>query len=185
VFSYVYELPFGRGRRYLGGANLATEALFGGWELSGITQFQSGFPFSVLMSDDRNGDGIADRPDLVGAVTIQSRNPNCYIVDSRNPACGASSTAFTDLPTGALRFGSAGRNILIGPGLNNWDTGIGKNIRFRERFKVQFRTEFFNLFNHASFMQPARMVNVTAPRFGSITSGGRPRELQFGLRLEF
>ncbi|MBI3693740.1 MAG: hypothetical protein HY238_02710, partial [Acidobacteria bacterium] len=156
-----------------------------GWEVSGITQFQSGFPFSVVMSEDRNGDGIADRPDLVGKPVINARNPNCYIVDSRTPACGAASSAFVDLPAGALRFGSAGRNILIGPGLNNWDLGAAKNTRFGERYNLQFRAEFFNLFNHANFNQPSRTVNITAPRFGSITSAGRAREMQFGLKLEF
>ncbi|MBI3695150.1 MAG: carboxypeptidase regulatory-like domain-containing protein, partial [Acidobacteria bacterium] len=134
VLSYVYELPIFRSNRILGG-----------WEVSGITQFQSGFPFSVVMSEDRNGDGIADRPDLVGKPAINARNPNCYIVDSRTPACGAASSAFVDLPAGALRFGSAGRNILIGPGLNNWDLGAAKNTRFGERYNLQFRAEFFNL----------------------------------------
>jgi hypothetical protein len=178
VASYVYELPFGRGP---GPVN----KIIGGWELSGITQFQSGFPFSVLMSDDRNGDGINDRPDLVGKPAINARNRDCYIVDSRNPACGAGSSAFVDLPAGSLRFGSAGRNILIGPGLHNWDLGVAKNTRFGERYNLQFRAEFFNLFNRTNFNQPSRVVNVTAPRFGTISSSGRPREMQFGVKVEF
>jgi hypothetical protein len=173
VLSYVYQLPFGRGK------------LYGGWEVSGITQFQGGFPTSVVMSSDVNGDGIADRPDLVGPVTVQSRNPNCYIVDRRNPACGVTSSSFTDLPAGSLRFGSAGRNIIIGPGQAIWDFNLSKNFRFRERYKLQFRTEFFNLFNHANFNQPARVTNVASPAFGVINSAQRPREMQFGLKLEF
>jgi hypothetical protein len=173
VFSYVYELPFGRGTPW------------GGWELSGITQFQGGGPYTVVMSEDRNGDGIADRPDLVGPVSINSRNPDCYIIDSRNPACGASTSSFVDLPAGSLRFGSAGRNILIGPGQNNWDAGVAKNTRITEGLNLQFRAEFFNAFNRAQFNNPARTVNVTAPRFGVITSAGRPREMQFGLKLAF
>ncbi|MBI1789097.1 MAG: TonB-dependent receptor [Acidobacteria bacterium] len=185
VMSYVYELPFGRGRALLRDLHPALDKILGGWELSGITQFQGGFPFSVLMSDDRNGDGIADRPDLAGKVSMNSRNPSCYIVDSRNPVCGATSSAFVDLPAGSTRFGSAGRNILIGPGLSLWDLGAAKNTHFGERFNLQFRAEFFNLFNHANFNQPARSANVTAPRFGSITSAQRPREMQFGLKLEF
>ena len=79
----------------------------------------------------------------------------------------------------------AGRNIVPTPGLNVWDTGIGKNIRFHERFKVQFRAEFFNFFNHANFNSPQRTVNVTAPRFGVINSADRPREMQFGVKVEF
>jgi hypothetical protein len=173
VFSYVYELPFGRNRVY------------GGWEVSGITQFQGGFPTTPVMSADQNGDGIADRPDLVGPVTYQSRNPNCYIVDRRNAACGVTTTSFVDLPAGSTRFGSSGRNVLIGPGLNVWDFSLAKNTRFFERYNLQFRAEFFNFFNHANFNQPARVTNVAAPAFGSINSAQRPREMQFGLKLEF
>ncbi len=186
VLSYVYELPFGRGRTFLHDLSPAADKILGGWELSGITQFQSGFPFSVLMSGDRNGDGIGqDRPDLVGKPETRTGNPDCYIADSRNAACGTSGSAFADLPAGSLRFGSAGRNILIAPGVNNWDLGVAKNTRFGERFNLQFRAEFFNLFNHANFGQPSRLLDVTAPRFGTINSAGRAREMQFGLKLEF
>ena len=64
-------------------------------------------------------------------------------------------------------------------------TGVAKNTRFRERWKLQFRAEFFNFFNHTNFFQPARTVNVAAPAFGSISSATRPREMQFGMKLEF
>lgn len=173
VFSYVYALPFGKGRRW------------GGWDVSGISQFQGGFPFSVVMSADVNGDGIADRPDVNGPVTIQSRNPNCYIVDRRNPACGVTTSAFTDLPAGSTRFGSAGRNIAQGPGLHLHDFSVTKNTKLTERLNLQFRSEFFNLFNHTNFNQPNRVTNVAAPAFGSINSAQRPREMQFALKLEF
>lgn len=185
VFSYVYELPFGAGKAIGKDWKGPVNWMLGGWEVSGISQFQGGFPFSVVMSGDVNGDGIADRPDLVGTPVIQPRNPNCYIVDSRNPACGATTTAFIDLPAGSLRFGSSGRNILKGPGQHNWDMGISKNMRFAERFKLQFRAEFFNIFNHANFNNPSRTTNVATPAFGVITSAQRPRESQLGLRFEF
>ena len=174
VGSYVYALPFGKGRRW------------GGWDVSGISQFQGGFPFSVVMSADVNGDGIADRPDLVGPVTIRPRDPGCYIVDRRNAACGGvTGSAFVDLPAGALRFGSAGRNILRGPGLHLHDFSVTKNTRIAERLNLQFRGEFFNIFNHANFNQPNRTTNVAAPAFGTINSAQRPREMQFALKLEF
>jgi hypothetical protein len=120
-------------------------------------------------------------------VQYNTRNPNCYIVDSRNPACGSTYSSFTDLAAGSVRFGSAGRNTMIGPGLANWDLGVSKNTRFGrdERYNVQFRWEVFNMSNRANFLQPARVVNVTAPRFGSITAASRAREMQFGLKLEF
>jgi hypothetical protein len=185
VLSSVYELPMGRGKPLF--KNSPANAIVSGWEISGIVLFQGGFPTTAVMSADVNGDGIADRPDLVGPVSYNTRNPNCYIVDSRNPACGVSSSAFVDLPAGALRFGSAGRNILIGPGIFNADAGLSKNTRFGRdsRYNVQFRWEVFNLLNRANFNQPARVVNVASPRFGSINSAGRAREMQFGLRFEF
>ncbi len=174
VVSYVYALPF-----------FAKNRLLGGWEVSGITQFQGGFPFTVTMAADVNGDGITDRPDVVGPVAIQSRNPNCYIVDRRNPACGVSSSAFVDLPTGSLRFGSGGRNILVGPGLAIWDFGFTKNTQLCERVKLVFRAEMFNIFNHTNFNQPSRVTNLATPLFGTINSAFRPREMQGGLKLEF
>ncbi|MCS6954141.1 MAG: TonB-dependent receptor [Bryobacteraceae bacterium] len=185
VTSYVWELPFGRGRRFLSDRSPAADKILGGWEISGITQFQSGFPTTPLMSGDVNGDGIADRPDVVGPVTYRPRNPDCYIVDRRNPACGVTTSSFVDLPAGATRFGTSGRNILIGPGLNLWDFSVTKHTALSERYNLQFRVEFFNLFNRANFHQPNRITNVTAPVFGSISSAQRPREMQFGLKLEF
>lgn len=185
VVSYVYEIPFGRKGRFLRNLPAVADLFLGGWEISGITQFQSGFPFSVLMSSDVNGDGIADRPDLVGPVSLRPRDPNCYIVDRRNPACGTAESAFLDLPRNSLRFGSAGRNILIGPGLHLWDFGAGKYIPLNERLTLQFRAEFFNLFNRTNFNQPNRFVDVPAPPFGSINSAQHAREMQFGLKLEF
>ncbi|MDW8355911.1 MAG: carboxypeptidase regulatory-like domain-containing protein, partial [Bryobacterales bacterium] len=142
-------------------------------------------PTTPLMSGDVNGDGIADRPDVVGPVTYRPRNPDCYIVDRRNPACGVTTSSFVDLPAGATRFGTSGRNILIGPGLNLWDFSVTKHTALSERYNLQFRVEFFNLFNRANFHQPNRITNVTAPVFGSISSAQRPREMQFGLKLEF
>jgi hypothetical protein len=115
------------------------------------------------------------------------RNPDCYVIDSRNAACNTSSSAFVNLPAGSTRFGTEGRNVLTGPGLAQVDSGVGKNTRFGrdERFNLQFRWEAFNLFNRANYNQPASVVNVTSPRFGAITSAGRAREMQFGLKLEF
>jgi Carboxypeptidase regulatory-like domain len=187
VVSYVYELPFGKGRAYLKDLPAVADKIISGWEVSGITQYQSGFPFTVLMSGDQNGDGLGgDRPDLIGEPKINPGNPDCYIVDPRNPACGTGvASAFVNVPAGQLRYGSAGRNILIGPGFKGWDVSLSKNNRFGERYNLVFRAEFFNAFNHVNFNQPSRNFNVTNPAFGTITSANRPREIQFGLKFEF
>jgi hypothetical protein len=185
VGSFVYEVPAGRGRRFWTNLHPVADKVVSGWEVSGIATYQSGFPFTVVQSGDPNGDGLADRPDLIGKPEVNPRNPRCYIVDSRNAACGATSSAFVNLPAGSTRFGNAGRNIVTGPGLMLHDFSLAKNTRFGERYKIQFRAEFFNLFNRANFAQPSATVNVAAPPFGSINSAYRPREMQFGLKLEF
>jgi len=148
---------------------------------------QGGFPFTAAMSGDVNGDGIIDRPDLVGKISYNTRKPQCYVIDSRNAACGATSSAFVNLPAGSTRFGTEGRDVLIGPGLFVADVSAGKNTRFGkdERYNLQFRWEAFNSFNRANYNQPATVVNVASPAFGSITSAGRAREMQVGMRLEF
>ena len=187
VMSSVYDLPVGTGRWLLRNAGPTLNKIVGGWQVSSISSYQSGFPTTAAMSGDVNGDGITDRPDLVGPISYNTHEPACYIIDNRNPSCNTSSSAFVNLPTGALRFGTEGRNVIIGPGLAQSDVGIAKNTRFGkdERFNVQFRWEAFNFWNRANFNQPAVVVNVASPRFGSITSAGRAREMQFGLKLEF
>ena len=187
VVSLVYELPIGQGKKILGNLSPAMTRAVGGWEISGIAMYQGGFPTTATMSADINGDGIADRPDFVAPLQYNTRNPNCYIVDSRNPACGTTYTSFTNLPAGSLRFGSAGRNIISGPGLVNRDLGISKNTRFgaENRFNLQFRWEMFNVTNRANFNQTTRVVNIASPPFGTISSAGASREMQFGLKLEF
>jgi hypothetical protein len=78
-------------------------------------------------------------------------------------------------------FGDSGTNIITGPGVNNWDIGIGKVIALRESMNLQFRTEFFNAFNHAQFQNPDSTMTDT--NFGRITTARPARELQFGLKL--
>ena len=89
--------------------------------------------------------------------------------------------AFTVNTVGA--FGNAGRNVLIGPGLKNIDFGAIKTFTVKERYKVQFRAEAFNIFNHANFNNPS--ANVSASTFGTITSAGAPRVLQLALKAMF
>lgn len=187
VVSSVFELPFGTGKALLSNAGTVTNKIVGGWEISFIGTVQGGFPYTATMSGDVNGDGITDRPDLVGTISYNTRNPRCYVIDSRNANCGVSTSAFVNLPAGSTRFGTEGRGVLIGPGLFVADVSAGKNTRFGkdERYNLQFRWEAFNFFNRANYNQPAAVVNVASPAFGSITSAGRAREMQFGMRLEF
>jgi hypothetical protein len=80
-------------------------------------------------------------------------------------------------------FGNASRNVMYGPGINNWDIGVQKIFPVWERFKIEFRGEMFNAFNHAQFGAPNSLVS--SPTFGLISSVGAPRLIQFALRAIF
>jgi Carboxypeptidase regulatory-like domain len=177
--SYVYQLPFGRGRSFMDHGGIAS-AVVGGWSVSGITTFQSGFPFSVL-GRDYSGTGALYTifPDRVcnggGDQTISSWfNTNCF----------TDSLLQQDLASGQPRFGNSGRNILSGPGLNIWNFVIFRDIALGERAALDLRAEAFNLFNHANFGNPN--ASLASPSvFGQITSARDPREIQFGARITF
>ena len=177
VVSYTYDLPF----KF---ENRALFALFGNWQAGGIITQQSGQPFTVNITGDRanNGQLNVQRPNLVG-------NPNLP-GNQRTVDRWFNLDAFVTEPVGTL--GTAGRNILTGPGLNLVDFALLKNIPFNERHKLQFRTEFFNFFNHPNFDFPERICVATetglpcsAQQFGHITAARDPRILQFALKYLF
>ena len=175
VVSYVYELPFGSGQRFLSNARGFANWFVSGWEFSGIQTFQSGRPFSVRITSDNSNTGArsTDRPHLVGDVNLPGGqrtldrwfNTDAYI----RPARGT--------------FGNAGRNNVIGPGLNNSDLSLIKNSRFGEELNFQFRAEFFNAFNHPNFDFPNR--NFGTKNFGRIFAAQFSRQIQFGFKFIF
>ena len=183
VASYIYELPFGRGKPFLNQGHMAN-ALLGGWQLNGVTTFQAGNPVFITQVCNRaNTDSGAQRPDLAGNPKLSSGRPSGELVNEF-----FSTNAFVNVcpgPEGPFTFGNAGRNIVIGPGINLWDFGLYKNMGFRgENVRLQFRAEFFNLFNHPIFGQPGNTVGT--PQFGKIGNTAiDSREIQFGLKLNF
>lgn len=167
--NYVYELPFFRQH-----ANGLVRAVLGGWDLSGVTVYQSGAPNTVTVAQDTAGIGVAlTRADLVGNPKL----PN----GERTLTRWFNTAAFAIPPSG--RFGTSGRNILIGPGFNQWDVSLLKNFYLRETVKLQFRAEAFNIWNHASFTGIS--TNLSSQNFGQITGSGPGRVFEFGLRLAF
>src|SRR5437867_6754598 len=193
VVSYVIELPVGPGRRLFGWSNAVSKQAFGGWQISGATTFQSGSPFTVFNnSQDFSGfNQFNDRPDVIGTGRIQQ--------DNRNVDAAFDTTYFSRTPpTG--RVGTSGRNQYYGPGLQNYNFAAAKNFKFGEQIGLQFRAEFFNLFNHTNFANPQN--NQSSGNFGKITAtvgtatatavgtnaglvGGGPRVIQGALRLQF
>jgi hypothetical protein len=137
----------------------------------------SGSPFNITLGYDNSLTGInLDRPNVVGSMYLPSgRSRGDQILHWFNPA------AFTPAPQGS--YGNAGRDIGIGPHLSNTDLGVFKNFRVpREHWgTVQFRCEFFNLFNQVALGTPVSTYN-SGTNFGRITSAGSPRIAQFALK---
>jgi hypothetical protein len=164
VFSGIYDLPL-RGNQ-----------LLEGWQLAAIAQIQSGSPVNVVTSNSTvNGVANTLRPDVTGPIaTIGS-------VDKWFD---------TAVFRAVSRFGSVGRNVVIGPGFSNTDFSVIKNTSLGEKFKLQFRAEFFDVFNHANFGPPG--VVMGTPSFGQITStrfptgeSGSSRQIQFAVKFGF
>ncbi len=180
--SYTYELPLGRGKRW--GKSRLGAALFGGWELSGVTTLQSGLPFTVAVGFDPSNTGLQGfyaRPDRIGSGDLPAHRRSLqrwFDVDD-----------FVIQPSGA--FGNAGRQILNGPGFVNFDLGLNKRIRLTEKLRLQLRPEFFNLFNTPQFDQPgggtfetAGRPLIVSPRAAEIARTIHDaRQIQFGLKL--
>jgi len=193
VTVYVIDLPVGPGHRLFGWDNGLNRQVFGGWQISGITTLQSGTPFTVLTNTATDFSGFNqfnDRPDVVGTGRLQQ--------DNRNPDAAFDKTYFAQAFAG--RVGTSGRNQYYGPGIKNFDFSVNKNFPlFREQTRLQFRADFFNLFNHTNFANP--VGNMANANFGKITQTvgsavatavgttagplGGPRLIQFALRLQF
>jgi len=175
VTSFVYELPVGRGRRWLSAAHPILDHILGGWQVTGILTLQSGRPFTVITTRDISNTGGANRPFVVGNPKVKKPTPDRWF----------NTDAFSDvLPPGVFAYGNAGRNILIADGINNLDLGLFKNFRLGEERRLQFRAEFFNVANHANFGIPER--NRASSAFGRVNATTTlNRQIQFGLKFIF
>ena len=169
VLSYLYEFP-----AFHSDSPVAQRAL-SGWEVNGILSFQTGLPFTILDPTDTACTGNTNgRANIIGNPGLPNRSVNEWF-----------NTAAFQPVTPCAGYGNSGRNILRGPGINNWDFSLVKNTHLAETFNLQFRSEFFNLWNHPGFQTP--ISDITSPSFGQITAT-RPdseREIQLVLRLEF
>jgi len=168
--SYVYDLPFGNGRRFMDTTGLVNEIL-GGWQLSGVTTLRSGFPFTVTYPGDVANVGLGTRP----VRTCSGVGTNRSIQDWFNLSCFAAPAQYA--------FGNSGRGILSGPGYKNWDIGLMKSFPILWEHSIQFRAEFYNAFNNVNYGQPNSEVDT--PGAGQITSASSARVGQFGLDYRF
>jgi len=173
VVSYLYDLPVGKGQRF-GISNPVADAFLGGWQVNGITTIRGGQPFTPTMSFStaNTGTGHPDR-------TCSGNLSNWTLAQYFDTSCFVPATPYN--------FGNSGRNILYGPGAVNFDFSFFKDFpvkKLGESGQVQFRGEFFNLFNHPQFSNPNS--NVSTPQAGTITGlSSSMREAQFALKVVF
>jgi hypothetical protein len=184
VISYDWELPLGKRQGVMG-------ALTNDWAISGIIQFQSGFPIRLDTEDDT--ELIAsifflgtEAPSLV--APFQKLNPRKILTntaqDISSPGYFFDPGDFADPPTGQFNNGTP-RSLCCGPGLQDWDFSVHKKIALTETKYFQFRAEFFNIFNHTNFYNPDGHFSDGATGFGRITEAQDPRLVQFALKLYF
>lgn len=196
-----WDKPFRNGNGFL-------RKLTEGWTINGIASFQSGNPFTLYSNNNSSQlDNYLDRPDVVGPIQIFSdpRQQHSFTFDPLgNPgSCVGSFTpdpppATTVTTTGRYWFnplafdcngvplfshGDMGRNVLRGPGINNWDLSFLKAFKFTETKSLEFRAEMFNAFNHVQFYSPDG--NGYSGTFGQVTSDRGARVMQFALKLYF
>ncbi|MGH9675053.1 MAG: carboxypeptidase regulatory-like domain-containing protein, partial [Bryobacteraceae bacterium] len=167
VTSFLWETPSPKSG--------PARAILGNWQWNGIVTIQSGTPFNVISGRDQALTGAGtQRPNLAGDPHLDTgRSRDELLARYFNP------TAFTLPATGS--FGNSGKNILIGPGNYNVDFSVFRIFPVAEQVRIQFRTEFFNLFNHANLTNP--VSNISSATVGRIQSTTGPRILQFGLRV--
>ncbi len=175
VISYLYELPFGKGRRFGGSAPGVLDAIIGGWQFNGITTFQSGTPLSISANNTAGLFNPLTRPNTNG------RDPRLDgPVDQRLNKYFDTSVYSQPAP---FTFGNVGATVnLRNDGIRSFDLSLFKQFTPIERMRVQFRVEALNAFNTPRFGGPN--TSVTSTTFGQITSqANTPRQLQFGLKL--
>ena len=175
VASFVWDLPVGRKQQFGSTLGPVSNAILGGWQVNGIAHITSGFPLFMTTAVNNSGTDLSNRPDRVCNGTLS--NPT--IQQWFNTSC------FVDPAPGML--GDSSRSALYGPGFTNFDFSLFKNFslsRVREGVKLQFRSEFFNVFNHPQFGPPGTAEGGAG--FGQVLSTiNNPRLIQFALKVIF
>lgn len=179
--NYTYNLP-NWAKRW---RNPVLNQIFGGWQVSGITSMASGTPFTVGYSTTDGTDMLGSNDSQRVTVLMDPKLPKSERTFARN----FKTEAFARTPR--LDFGNLGLNSMRGPGTNNWDISVSKRINFGETRYFQFRSEFYNAFNHTQFSSydtgarfdpQGRQVNNN---FGAYNGARDPRRIQFSLRFMF
>jgi hypothetical protein len=188
VISGIWKLPLEQAFH-----NGFLHKLTEGWEVSGIAAFQSGTPFTIFSNSNSSQENLfLDRADQIGPIQyFPARSLHSFDPSTATCLGGAvtggnfyfNPNAFDCANVPMFSFGNSGRNVLRGPGRNNFDLSVGRTFKLAESKSVEFRSEFFNAFNHAQFFNPDH--NGFDTNFGQITQARDPRIIQFALKFYF
>jgi len=201
ALNYSYLLPFGKGQHFLGASSTLVDKLVSGWQISGITDFQDGQPFSVTYTASGITGLVSGRANRVPGVAlypaVKTRqewfNPAAFVA----PPCytntglsGTCSTLYGNTGGATLydSYGNSGYDMLRGPAFQDWDMNLQKNIRF-SRYNVQLRADSFNIFNHPNFAVPNSAIsspsNVGQITAISSTPTYEQRTVEFAAKFSF
>src|SRR5262249_3390103 len=168
---FIYQLPVGRGRKYMNSGSAFAQAILGGWEMAGIWNWRSGLPVTISSAtcgSCQMGGPRTQRPDVLPGVSTSAPNPNeqmWFNTAASKPAAGP--------------FGTVGRATIYAPGLQQWDLTFAKDFPFADQRYVQFRTDFFNTFNKTNLNPPDG--SASSSTFGRITSALPGRSIQLAV----
>lgn len=174
TISHTYQLPVGRGRHWGSGSSRVMDAVFGGWDFSGISRFESGLPFTVS-SDGPNlyADFNQVRPDQIGNPSVSNPNANEWF----------NAAAFI-VPQGVGRNGDVHHNSLRGPRFSQMDLSLGKVFQIAEGKTLEFKWENYNALNHVNLANPNSYIG-DPQNVGKIYAAADMRQMQFGLHFRF
>ena len=184
--SFLYELPVGHGKHFMGDAQGAVNQIVGDWQVASIVSIATGNYYTVLDSNgsfsnsDGGAGGVSQRPDQVG-------DPNAHPCV---PGTWFNTCAFADPALGS--FGNVRRNTIEAPGYRTWDFSLFKSFKTTEKTNLQFRAEFFNILNHTNFLfaktgpqNPNNSTILGTAQFGFLTAARAPRQIQLALKFSF
>lgn len=199
VASYSYALPIGTGQMLFGGASNLVNKFIGGWQVSGITTFQTGQPFSVTYTAPGSPTGqVSGRANRITGMPLYPSNktraqwfnasafaaPPCYNAVASGPC---SSVYSATGPTTYATYGTSGYNMMWGPHYQDWDMNLQKTTVWKERYRLLLRVDSFNIFNHPNFAVPNSAISNTATvgTITSVASGSASRKVEFGAKFSF
>jgi hypothetical protein len=198
IFTQVYQLPFGTGKRFGSNVGRLGDLIIGGWELNGTTNFSSGLPFTPsLASCHASSDTGPCRPDVVGTIKAGTRSgdpnaPGYWYQTTNGVSLGAAGQASGSWAQPAVdTFGNVGRNSMRGPRYFDSDLALFKNFTITERARAQFQFQFYNIFNHVNLANPDGCVDCvsngvnTGGKITGIAANSQLRSLTYGFKLSF